>query len=340
MDSATEELLAGSEGAATTRRTRRVVLVAFVLLMVPLLAVAGYLGWLTHTVTSNIQQEDLLPDSRLLAPGESPTSVADGQPTPVVQGLGTNYLVIGSDARPGLVGGRADVMVLVHVPVDHSQLFLVHFPRDLYVEIPGHGRDKLNAALAYGGVPLLVTSMEQLLGVRIDHAAKIGFEGFKNMVDAVGGVTVNVEEPSTGGGYDFTAGTMTMDGEMALAFVRERKDLSEGDISRGRRQMEVIKAIALQGLSPDTLLNPIRLQSFLDAATSNLTVDQNLSVNDLRDEAFSLRNVRGSDISFITAPYGATGLTDTGAWVEYVNQAKMGELGAALRDDRMSQYLQ
>ena len=85
-------------------------------------------------------------------------------------------------------------MVLVHVPADHSEVTLIHFPRDLYVSIPGKGKNKLNAAYAFGGAPLLVTTMQNMLGVRVDHVAMLGFEGFKSMTDAVGGVDVNVEE--------------------------------------------------------------------------------------------------------------------------------------------------
>ncbi len=85
-------------------------------------------------------------------------------------------------------------MVLAHVPADHRNVTLIHFPRDLYVSIPGKGKNKLNAAYAFGGAPLLVTTMQNLLGVKIDHVAVTGFENFKAMTDAVGGVDVNVEE--------------------------------------------------------------------------------------------------------------------------------------------------
>ena len=123
----------------------------------------------------------------------------------------------------------------------------------------------------------------------IDHVGLIGFEGFKAMTDAVGGVKVYAEESSTG----ITKGYNTLNGEQALAFVRERHALSEGDISRGRRQQAFIKALMLKGLSRDTLTNPVTLASFIDAGTRNLTLDKDFSVADLRSEAFGMRGIRG-----------------------------------------------
>ncbi|MEO6999804.1 MAG: LCP family protein [Terracoccus sp.] len=314
------------------RRNRRVLLVALVLLLVPALAVGGYLGWLNHIVTANVKQASLLPDSAL--------PDANGAAAP--QGLatkGTNYLIIGNDAGPGRSGARSDVMVLAHVPADRSAVTLIHFPRDLWVPIPGHGKAKLNASYAYGGSPLLVTTMQQMLGVHIDHVAMLGFEGFKAMTDAVGGVDVNVEEPSeSSDGHVFTRGVMHMDGATALAFVRQRKELSEGDISRGRRQLAFIKALMLKTLSSSTLTNPVTVKDFLDAATTNLTVDQNLDVGAMRSEAFALRDLRGGDIRFITAPFSGFGTSGDGQSIDIVDVARMKELGQAIRQDDLAGY--
>ncbi|MEO7131583.1 MAG: LCP family protein [Dermatophilaceae bacterium] len=314
------------------RRNRRVLLAALVLLLVPVLAVGGYLAYLNHLVTDNVKKEMLLPN------GDSQPLDGSGNVVAQPADNGTNYLLIGSDAGPGREGGRSDVMVLVHVPEDHSRVTLIHFPRDLWVPIPGHKEGKLNAAYAYGGPPLLVTTMQNLLGVKIDHVAKVGFEGFKNITNAVGGVDVKVEEPSTSQGIQFNVGTMHMDGDTALAFVRERKQLSEGDISRGRRQLAFIKALMLQTLNKDTLLNPVRLAKVIDAATSNTTVDQNLDVSDMRTEAFALRGVRGGDIDFITAPFTGFGTSPDGQSIDIVDEVKMKQLGEAIRTDALASY--
>lgn len=313
------------------RRNRRVLVAALVLLLVPVLAVGGYLVWLNQIVSSNIKQEQLLPD----VPG--PTNDA-GEAIEQPAGNGTNYLLLGSDAGPGRVGGRSDVMVLVHVPEDKHNVTLIHFPRDLYVSIPDHGKNKLNAAFAFGGSPLLVQTMQNLLGVEVDHVAMVDFEGFKRMTDAVGGVDVKVEEASTGNGVTFNEGTMHMDGETALIFVRQRKQLSEGDISRGRRQQAFIKALMLKTLSAETLTNPIRLKDFIDAATSNLIVDQDLDVGTMRSEAFAMKGLRGRDVRFITAPFTGFGTSPEGASIDIVDEAGMDALGEAIRTDTVDDY--
>jgi LCP family protein required for cell wall assembly len=313
------------------KRNRRILIAALVLILVPVLAVGGYLAWLNHIVSNNVKQELLLPDA--LKPKD-----ADGNVIAQPVDNGMNYLLIGNDARPGDTGSRSDVMVLVHVPEDHSTVQLIHFPRDLWVPIPGHGEAKLNAAYAYGGSPLLVETMQNMLGIEIDHVAMVGFEGFKQMTDAVGGLDVNVEEPSKSNGFTFTKGTMHMNGEMALAFVRERKQLSEGDISRGKRQQAFIKALMLKGLSKDVLLNPAKLADFVDASTSNLTVDQKLDVSDMRSEAFALRGLRGGDIRFITAPFTGFGWSKDGQSIDVTDWPKMKQLGEAIRTDDLDSY--
>ncbi|HEY9497365.1 MAG TPA: LCP family protein [Intrasporangium sp.] len=313
------------------KRNRRVLVAALVLLLVPVLAVGGYLVWLNQIVSSNIKQEQLLPD----VPG--PTNEA-GETIVQPAGNGTNYLLIGGDGAADRTGVRSDVMVLVHVPEDRHNVTLIHFPRDLYVSIPDRGKNKLNAAYAFGGSPLLVQTMQNLLGVEIDHVAMVDFEGFKRMTDAVGGVEVKVEEGSTGNGRTFTKGTMHMDGETALIFVRQRKQLSEGDISRGKRQQAFIKALMLKTLSAETLTNPLRLKDFLEAATSNLTVDQKLDVGTMRSEAFAMRSLRGGDVRFITAPFSGFGTSPEGASIDVVDQAKMADLGESIRTDTLDDY--
>jgi LCP family protein required for cell wall assembly len=321
----------GDGSGRERRRNRKVLVAALVLLLVPVLAIGGYLAWLNHIVTNNVKQELLLPDQAL-------PPAPDGSVVDVPTGTGTNYLIIGNDAGPDRVGARSDVMVLVHVPDDHSEVTLIHFPRDLWVPIPGHKEAKLNASYAWGGAPLLVKTMQNMLGIKIDHVAMLGFEGFKNMTDAVGGVDVNVEEPSTSDGYTFDVGTMHMDGAQALAFVRERKQLSEGDISRGRRQLAFIKALMLKTLNKDVLLNPVKLATFVDAATGNLTVDQNLDVSTMRSEALAMRDLRGDDIRFITAPFTGFGTSSDGQSIDIVDDVKMAQLGDAIRNDELNAY--
>jgi LCP family protein required for cell wall assembly len=314
-------------------RLRRTVAVVIALLLVLVVGgVAAYLLFLNYTVSSNVQHNALLPTpgvSGAAAPPARKAAAKDAQ----------NILFIGSDSRTTVADGRSDVIVLMHVAADRKTVTLVHFPRDLYVSVPGHGKDKINAAFAYAGAPLLVQTLQNLVGVPIDHVAIVGFEGFKRMTDAVGGVNVYVEEAgSSSPQYTFHKGYQLMNGDTALAFVRERHALSEGDISRGKRQQAFIKALLLKSLSKDVLTNPLRLAQFVDAGTKNLTVDNSFSLADMRSEAFGLRTLRGSDISFITAPFTGFGTAPNGGSIDIVNEPGMRLLGEALQNDSMSTY--
>jgi len=314
------------------RRLRRTIgIVVAVVLLLVIGSGASYVAFLNHTVTTNVQHAALLPTPGVDGAGDVPAR------EPAAKGA-QNILLIGSDARAGLAGARSDVIVLMHVADDRKSVTLVHFPRDLYVSVPGHGKDKINAAFAYGGSPLLVRTLQGLVEVPIDHVALVGFDGFKDMTDAVGGVNVYAEESSNSRGFAFHRGFNQMSGAAALAFVRERKQLSEGDISRGRRQQAFIKALMLQSLSKDVLANPLKLAQFVDAATSNLTVDDGFSVADLRSEAISMRNLRGKDIAFVTAPFTGFGTSPSGASIDLVDEDGMKALGQALRSDAMGRY--
>jgi LCP family protein required for cell wall assembly len=284
--------------------------------------------FLNHTVTVNVKHEALLPTP---SAGESvPTkdpSAADAQ----------NILLIGSDSKTSVANGRSDVIILVHISGDLKKIYLVHFPRDMYVDVPGHGKDKINAAYAYGGSQLLVRTLQTLVDVRLDHVAVVGFEGFKAMTDAIGGVDAYAEEASDEPGYGTVhVGMNHLDGDAALGFVRERYQLSRGDISRGRRQQAFIKALLLKALSRETLTNPARFAAFVDAAARNLTVDDAFTIADIYSQALAMRDLRGDDIVFITAPITGFGTSPQGASIDIVDEAKMAQLSAALRSDDMS----
>jgi LCP family protein required for cell wall assembly len=310
-------------GSAPRRRRRRRVLAwsAVAVLVTVVGLVVAYGLYLNHAVSANVKHAPLLP-----APTAAPTRSATAKNS-------INMLMIGSDSR-GTDQGRSDVIILAHVSDDRQRVDLVHFPRDMYVSVPGHGKDKINAAYAYGGAPLLVQTLEDLVHVPIEHVAIVDFQGFKAMTDAVGGVDVRVTQASPG----FPVGLMHMNGDQGLTFVRDRHDLSQGDISRGQRQEAFIKAVMLKGLSKDTLLNPMQLASFLNAATSNMTVDQNFDTGQMRSLALSMRNIRGGDIHFWTAPWTGVGTTSGGASIVKVSYPQMGVLTKALNQDAMSSY--
>lgn len=306
---------------------RRIVAVLLGLILLAVTAVAAFVVFLNQKVDSNVRREALLP---------TPTGTASPAPT----GTGMNVLLIGTDNRPGETVGRSDVMVLAHVSEDRSKVYLIHFPRDIWVDIPGHGQAKLNAAYAFGGAPLLVETMQNLLGVHIDHVAKTDFEGFKAMTDAVGGVRVYSEEASSGqgSGYAIHQGWNDLDGAGALSFVRERYELSQGDISRGKRQQAFLKALLLRATSPDVLTNPVRIAQFTDAATKDLVLDQTLTMDVIRSEVFGLRGVRSQDIVFITAPFNGYGWSADGQSIDILDKTGMTNLGTAIREDKLGGY--
>ncbi len=231
-------------------------------------------------------------------------------------GAGTNWLVVGSDSREGLTdqqvktlhlgrvaGRRTDTIILLHRPSSGAPT-LVSLPRDSYVAIPGHGRDKLNAAYAFGGAPLLVQTVEQATGLRIEHYTEIGFGGFVGTTDAVGGVQLcprrRIDDHKSG--LHVAKGCQQMDGGTALAYVRARYFDPQGDLGRVKRQQEFLGAVFAKATSPTTLVNPFRIISLGDAATTAMTVDNNDGVVALVRFALTMRGVAGGSGRRTTVP--------------------------------------
>lgn len=252
-------------------------------------------------------------------------------------GEALNFLIIGSDSRDlSVERGRSDVIVLMHINDARDRVDLVHFPRDLFVPIAGTGgSSKINAAYAYGGAPLLLQTLQPLLNVPIDHVVIVNFESFKAMTDSIGGVDVMVTE--AGGG--FSTGMQHMNGEDGLRFVRERYSLSQGDISRGERQMQFIKGIMNKALSRETLTNPVRLAGFVDAASTNLTVDADLEVGQMRDLGISMRSVRGGDIHFWSGPWNGIDMHPVAGSIVLMADGQMAQLAQHLQNDTMESYV-
>jgi LCP family protein required for cell wall assembly len=249
-------------------------------------------------------------------------------------GRGTNWLIVGSDSRQGLsaeqqrdlaTGGdvgnsRTDTIVLVHVPDFGSNIptTVVSIPRDSYVPIPGHGRDKINAAFAIGGAPLLTQTVEQATGLRLDHYAEIGFGGFAVLVDALGGVTMCPTTPMNDplAGIDVPAGCQKLDGRTALGFVRSR-DTPRADLDRMVNQRQFLSALLHRVTSPAVWLNPLRWYSVPRAAAGALSVDQGDHVWDLALLGWALH---GSTTA-LTVPIGEFTSGDVGSVVVWNHEA-------------------
>ncbi|MBA9004682.1 LCP family protein required for cell wall assembly [Actinomadura cellulosilytica] len=304
------------------RRPGRVV--AWLLVAVLVLVVGGY-----FYLDSRLNRIDALPDY-------------SGRPADTP---GTNWLVVGSDSREGLdaddrrklrtgnaAGRRTDSMMLLHY--GDGGTTLVSLPRDSFVAIPGHGSNKLNAAYAFGGPKLLVRTVEQATGIRIDHYAEIGFGGFVGVVDAVGGVDMCLKQPlrDPKAGLNLRPGCQTLSGAEALGFVRTRK-FANGDLERVQNQRRFFAALMDKATSPGVLFNPFRSIPLALNSTSNFTVDEGDHLLDLVRLMWAMRSLSGGDGVTTTVPVGGFGSSAAaGSFVRW-DRAKSEALFEALRED-------
>ncbi|MEU6082524.1 LCP family protein [Streptomyces sp. NPDC047108] len=313
------------------RRTRRVLWGALILLCAGVLMAGGTGWWALEHYTGKVNR----------VPHAFPTGVpADQQPAPN-QG-GQNFLLVGVDSRSELPttgtnakappwkpgAQRSDTMMLVHLPSKGSTAYVVSLPRDTWVTVPGHGKAKLNAAFSWGGPPLLIDSVQRLTKVRVDHLAVIDWSGFRKLTDAVGGVDLSV------GG----APARHMNGEQALAYVRERHDLPRGDLDRTHRQQNYLRAVLSKVLSGDNASHPLRTKRLLDRLTETVSVDDRLSDDGLRDLLWDARSLRASRMTFMNAPVARTGMIQ-GQSVVLLDGRKAAALWKALREGTMDDYV-
>ena len=315
------------------RARRRVLIVVAALLVVALGGAGAYAWTINHQVTSNIKRGIELPPTTP-GPGSSPSA---DQPRETGE---LNYVLLGSDSRDDAdpADGRSDTIMVVHLNKQRNKAWITSFPRDMYVDIPGHGKNKINAAYQYGGPALTVKTLQDLTGATMDHVVLVNFEGFIDLTTDLGGVTVTNKTAFTSHGFDYPKGKITIEGEKALWFVRERHSLPGGDLDRAANQRNVIKAIVAKGLSAGVISDPVKFSSFIGNLSKHLTVDNGLSDSEIRSTALSLR-LDAKDIELLQAPISGFA-TIGGQDVDIVDQAKMAQLAKAMRNDTMDDYLE
>lgn len=259
---------------------------------------------------------------------------------------GTNWLLVGSDGRNDLTvdqqqqlatgdddrEGLSDTMMVLHIPDGDIPATLVSIPRDSYLPIPGHGTDKVNAAFAIGGAPLLVRTVEQATGLHLDHYAELGFGGFTELVDAVGGVNICLQHPidDADHGIVLPSGCHDLDGTQALGFVRERYELPGSDLDRMTNQRQFMTALMSKAITLPNLLNPLKVRQIIGATTNGLTLDVGDHVWDIATLGQALHS---TDLVTITVPVGGFKDTDDSGNVLLWDQSTASRLFETLATD-------
>jgi LCP family protein required for cell wall assembly len=259
----------------------------------------------------------------LLSGADTDEEVVDALTQPTGDAL--TFLVVGSDSREGLedlehfgafAGSRGDVVMLVRVDPANGAAQMLSIPRDLWVDIPGHGEGKINAAYSYGGPSLMVQTIQENLGIPVNHYVEIGFVGFQELVDDLGGIRIAFPNAARdlSSGLDVEAGTEVLDGETALAYARSRKyqeyqngtwvSVEADDIGRTQRQQEVVRAVLSDLKTPSSVADAGSLTAGL---ATHMTIDATLASSSIAELAWDFRSLLSGGIEGTTLPVdGAT----------------------------------
>ncbi len=300
------------------RRGRRIALIVGTVAVVLIAGFAGTYFWLNGKLNTSVT-----------LPATSLTSA------------GTNWLITGSDSRAGLSRAQIDAM---HVGFDEGTLnsdsimllhlgsgrpVLISIPRDSYVDIPGYGWNKINAALAFGGASLLIQTVENVTGLKINHYMGIGFGGLVAVVNKIGGVRICLTTAldDSYSGLHLSAGCHNLDGDQALAFVRDRHSFPTEDLQRIQDQRAFLSALLKKATSPGVYLNPFKALPFGSTAASSMSVDTGTTLLDLVHAASALRDPETGTVPIADNNY-YTSAGDTVLW----NKTLATELFNALKN--------
>ena len=330
---------AGSASRRPGRGWRIALLSVLAIFLVLTLATGGLALWVRHSIASGME---FIADPFAGIPTRAPQQKVAAGEEPAV-----NILVLGTDSRTSASdpsqwkegAQRTDAIMIVQVSGDRKTVSVMSIPRDSWVEIPGHGQGKINAAYSYGGPSLTIHTVENLTGIHIDHFAVANFESFVALTDEIGGVRVNLKTPQTLAGKELGAGAQVLDGQQALAYTRERSSLPNGDFDRVKRQQTWMRSIVSRVLTNGTLSSPTALYSFLKTASRTVAVDESFTLNQMQSLALETRHLHSNDIRFMTVPTAGTGTSTDGQSIVTLDADADTPLFKAFAEDRVSAYL-
>ena len=309
----------------------------------------GYYGWELNQKLNNIQRASTAPLGHGERPAKKPTKalnillMGSDDPHQLIKKPTVAQLAAEGKWDPGAY--RSDTMMVVHIPADRSAAYIVSVPRDSYLPIYDaegneHPANKDNEAFSQYGPYGTWRTIENFSGLRLDHMAIIDFQGFRDLTTAVGGVDVYI--PKTV--YDskqhqqWNQGTVHLEGNLALKYVRMRYGLLNGDFDRVDRQQNFLRALMEKVLDSGTIGNPLKFSHTLDAITKHLTVDSDWSNSEIRNLALSMRGLDAKHVKFVTLPLAHYG-TVNGMSVNIVDKAASMRLFQAVADDKLAEWI-
>jgi LCP family protein required for cell wall assembly len=349
----------GHDDAASGELTRRrVIAVLLSLLLVAVVAVSSL-------VFNRPPAQVAVPAATLTAaptptPSGTPSTPAPApapppEPIAELRAVAMNILLIGSDSRGNAreqaaitqsTGAyqdqRSDSLMLVHVPADRRSVHVVSIMRDLYVNIPGYGTSKINDSLLVGGIPLVAKTVEDLMGIPIDHTLMLDFNGFRALTDDLGGIDVDVALPfqsTHDTEHVFTPGINHLDGQAALEFVRERYAFGDGDYQRVRNQQTFLRAILTRLTRDGALRDVTAVRALVNFAGNYLTVDQGFDPVGVAVLAYAMRGINPNSYVSLTLPTAGPGIAAGGASVIFPDYDGIAQVAAAMREGRLPEYI-